>query len=457
MISGLADPETQAVVNVSGTPEGARESVLKLARYSTYLAFAIGVELAACLPNYMKFRPHAKGEILVPVSETAVFNFSGESSSGKSSACLAAISLAGSLGRAGSLDLSRRGLAEMANDSNDLAFVLDDTEKAEDRPGALVETIKSVVNVVPGGRSKVISRGVDQGRFPRLSWTAFALTSSPKPIPQLAAENRWIMSPGDKVRLLDIGVPSPEKGGIFDRVKGDAAKRAKHSIRLIAKLHRVYTNHHGHTISSWVAYLMADDCSKRIIQLVDAFIDHVDGRGNGWEVRFATKFGLVYAAMQMATDAGLLPWRRSLALKVARKCYRKARAAARAQNERKIDPVIQLQRLMRKAGSVVDRENDHRPLKITDSTVAIRYRKNGRLKLGVFDAVLLKMLGSKKAKDTFAKSLQDAELISSGHGHAGTRQERISTVRNGEISKRTRLWVVDARKFECFATKHAHS
>ena len=82
VISGLADPETQAVVDVSGTPEGARELVLKLARYSTYLAFAIGVELAACLPNYMKFRPHAKGEILVPVSETAVFNFSGRAARG---------------------------------------------------------------------------------------------------------------------------------------------------------------------------------------------------------------------------------------------------------------------------------------------------------------------------------------------------------------------------------------
>jgi Domain of unknown function (DUF927) len=235
------------------------------------------------------------------------FNFSGRSSSGNSSACLAAISLAGSPDRAGSLDLSRRGLAEMASDSNDLAFVLDDTEKGEDGPGALVRTLKSVVHMVPGGRSKLISRGVDQSRFPQLRWSAFALTSSPRPIPQLARENRWSMSPGDKVRLFEISVPGPKEGGIFDRAKGDNAQRAQRSIELIAELQGGYLNHYGHTIPLWVQYLMATDLSKRILQLVDHFVDHVKARGNGWEVRFATKFGLVYAAMQMGTDAGLLP------------------------------------------------------------------------------------------------------------------------------------------------------
>src|SRR5262249_48304864 len=154
-------------VDIAGTAEAARASVLKLARYSTYLAFAMGVELAACLPSYMKFRSAGTSQNCTPISETAAFNFSGWSSSGKSSACLAAISLAGSPTRAGSLDLSRRGLAELASDSNDLAFVLDDTEKGEDGPGAFVRTIKSIVHMVPGGRSKIISRGVDQTRFPQ--------------------------------------------------------------------------------------------------------------------------------------------------------------------------------------------------------------------------------------------------------------------------------------------------
>jgi hypothetical protein len=449
----LDGADIRAFVDVAGTTEGARASVLKLARYSTYLAFAIGVELAACLPSYMKLRRNGKGESLIPISETAAFNFSGKSSSGKSSACLAAVSLAGSPARAGGLDVSRRGLAETASDSNDLALVLDDTEKGEDGPGAFVRTIKSVVHMIPSGRSKIISRGVDQARFPQLRWTVFALTSSPLPIPRLAAENRWLMSPGDKVRLFDIAVPSPAWGGIFDRIKGSPAKRAKRSIKLIAKLQHGYTNHHGHTFVEWAMYLMAKDRSQQILQLVNKFIDHVRARGNGWEVRFATKFGLVYAAMQIASDAGLLPWQPILALKVATKCYRKARTAARSPGERVTDAAMKLHRFLKDDTRVAHRRTDGKPIMITNRTVGIPYQKDGRLKFGVLDRALLKTVGSRKAKKSLAKVLVDAGAINGGHGHAGTLQERISTIRNGKISKRTRLWVVDGRRLERFVMR----
>jgi hypothetical protein len=255
------------------------------------------------------------------------------------------------------------------------------------------------------------------------------------------------------VRLFDVSVPGPERGGIFDRIKGGTAKRAKRSIKLIAKLQRGYTNHHGHTLPEWVLYLMAGDRSEQIDQLVNAFIDYVEAQGNGWEVRFATKFGLVYAAMQLATDAGLLPWRASLALKIASKCYRKARAAAQSPEERLSGAAMELHRLMNETTRVVDRRNDGRPTKIRNRTVAIRYQKNGRLKFGVLDRALLKLLGSRSAKESFAKILRDAGLVTGGHGHAGTQQERISTVRNGKISKRTRLWRIDARRFEKFIAR----
>jgi len=123
------------------------------------LAFGIGVALAAALPSYIKLRRNQTGEEHSQLTETAVFNLSGRSSSGKTSLSLAALSLAGSPERAGTLDFSRRGLAETASESNDLLLVLDDTEKAEDGSSVFVKTLKSIVHTVPGGRSKRISRG----------------------------------------------------------------------------------------------------------------------------------------------------------------------------------------------------------------------------------------------------------------------------------------------------------
>jgi Domain of unknown function (DUF927) len=250
-----------------GTLQGTTDLVLKLAVESTYLAFAIGVALAAPLPSYVNLRRAASDDVATLLRETAAFNFSGTSSSGKSSVCLAAMTMAGSPDRAGTLDFSRRGLAEMASDSNDLLLVLDDTEKAEDGPGALVKTLKSLVHMVPGGKSKNISRGAEN--FPPLRWSTFTLSSSPRSIPWLARQSRWTMTAGDKVRLFNISVPGPQKGGIFDRMDCKSAERARRSVELISKLERGYSNHCGHVMPAWVIHLMAEDRSKRTIELMN--------------------------------------------------------------------------------------------------------------------------------------------------------------------------------------------
>jgi hypothetical protein len=92
-------------------------------------------------------------------------------------------------------------------------------------------------------------------------WSTFGLCSSPKPISTLAMENGWDMTPGDKVRLFDIRVPRSSKGGIFDLIAGTPTERAKRSVKLIKDLERGYQNHHGHVVSEWALYLMAN-CSS---------------------------------------------------------------------------------------------------------------------------------------------------------------------------------------------------
>jgi len=449
------DPARQAFVDTKGTLQGTTDLVLKLANESTYLAFGIGVALAAPLPSYVSLCRAGDDSLAPLVRETAAFNLSGISSSGKSSVCLAAMTLAGSPDRAGTLDFTRRGLAEMASDSNDVLLVLDDTEKAEDGPGALVGTLKSLVHVVPGGRSKNIARGAEN--FPPLRWSTFALSSSPRSIPRLARQHRWKMSAGDKVRLFNINVPGPGKGGIFDRIDCKPADRAKRSVELISKLERGYSNHCGHVIPAWVLYLMAEDRSGKIIKRVNAFIEHVEARGHGWEVRFAQKFGVIYAAMMMGIDAGLLPWARGLPRKVVTKCYRKARNAAKTDQERAAEAAARLHHLIKQHGGLADGSDGNRaggPVKITPKCVAIQFVKDGRVKYGVLDAALIKILRTEKAKATFTKRLAKAGLVPNGHGHAGTVQERLKIERDGKVIDRPRLWVIDAEKFKRFLSKH---
>ena len=437
----LIDGCEEQFVDVLGTPKGTRQGLLKTARYSTYLAFAIGAALAAPLRSYIRLYGSASRQHSSFMSEGAIFNFSGPSSSGKTTSLLSAMSLAGSPERVGTFDSSKRGLGETASDTNDLPAAVDDTEKAAEE---FVSVLQDMVHMMTGGRSRKISRGVQS--FPPLRWnTTSFLTSSPRPIYHLAEENGWQMSRDDQVRLFDIDVPGPDRGGIFDRIKGSRKKRSKRSRKLIALVERSYSNHQGHTIPEWVLFLMQEDRSAEISKLIKAFLDHVASGLDGWEVRFARKFAVVYAATMLGVRAGILPWPSDLPLQVVTKCYRDARRAARTEDERASEAIKQLYKLLNEEGRVVDvpRKPTGKPTRIPDACIGIRFTSGVQRKLGVFDDALLAMLRTQKAKLAFTRLLEERGIVLSGHGHAGTVQRRIPIERDGRVIDRPRLWLID--------------
>jgi Domain of unknown function (DUF927) len=383
-----------------GGLQGTTRDVLELGKQSSFLAFGVGVALAAPLPTYLKLRGQNKdGPNVQLLTETAVFNISGPSSSGKSSISKACMSLGRDPDEVGTFNFSARGLAELASDSTDMLLVLDDTENVED-PAELVKALKAVVHTVPGGRSKIISRGVDQTKFPQLRWSTFGLSSCPKSIAALAADHRWKLTRGEKVRLFDIKVPGPKRGGIFDRIPGPS-QHAKKSVKLIAQLEGGYVNNHGHIFPKWILYLLRHNRSEQVTQLMERFVRHVQAQDHGWENRFAKKFGTVYAALKLGVRSGLLPWPKNLPLQVATKCYRLAREAAKSDQERERDAPQELARLVGKPDRVVKVPNSSKPVKIKPQTIAVRFKEGGRTKLGLLDSGLLTILGSKRAKTIF--------------------------------------------------------
>jgi hypothetical protein len=149
----------------------------------------------------------------------------------------------------------------------------------------------------------------------------------------------------------------------------------------------------------------------------------------------------------MALDAGILPWSKSLPLKAASKCYRKARKAAKTSRERASDASTKLGRLLSGPGRLMDvvmRRQSNKPITVSKKCLAIRYRKGGCAKIGLIDAALSRIIGSTQAKRIFTKGLVRAGLIQEGPGHPGTTQERIKIERAGKTDARTRLWVMDA-------------
>jgi hypothetical protein len=443
-----------AFSDTKGSFAGSDKNVLRLARHSTYLAFAIGVAFAAPLPSYLRLRSNPNSRDEPVLTETAVFNFSGRSSSGKSSAALAALSLVGSPDRASIINFTERGLVEYATDYNDLLTVLDDTEKTASMAD-LVKTLRLMVHVLPGGRSKHISKGVDQTKFPQLSWRSFGLSSSPVAIRDLAQQHGWAMSAGDMVRLFDIHVPSASRGGIFDRIDIKGSGRAKHSVRLIKQLERGYLHNQGQIFPKWIAYLLSNDVSSEIAAAVNKFVKKVGADHEGWERRFAQKFGLVYAAMKLGVGMDLLPWPTGLPLKIAKKCYRRARNAAIIPTESQKRFVDQLIEVIATSGRIVDvhKSKGKHPVKLPSGCLGIKYRRGGQSKVGIFDAAIMKLLKTKKAKSSAMSVLAKAHVVSRGHGHAGTVQRHFRILSAGREIKSPKVWEFDLKRLKKFVVK----
>jgi hypothetical protein len=443
-----------AYSDTKGSFAGSDKNVLRLARHSTYLAFAIGVAFAAPLPSYLRLRGNTTSRDKPVLTETAVFNFSGKSSSGKSSAALAALSLVGSPDRAGMVNFTERGLVEYAADYNDLLTVLDDTEKSTSTAD-LVKALRLMVHVLPGGRSKHISKGVDQTKFSQLSWRSFGLSSSPVAIRTLAQQHGWAMSAGDMVRLFDIHVPPASRGGIFDRIDIKGSGRAKRSVRLIKQLEQGYLHNQGQIFPKWIVYLLANDASSEIAAAANKFVKKVRADHEGWERRFAQKFGLVYAAMKLGVDMDLLPWPKGLPLKVAKKCYRRARNAAIMPTEGQKHFVERLIKVIVTPGRVADvhKGNSKRPVKLRSGCLGIKYRRGGQSKVGIFDAAIMKLLKTKKAKSSAMSALAKAHVVSRGHGHAGTVQRHIPIRLAGREIKSPKVWELDLKRLKKFAMR----
>ena len=441
----LSDNSSDAeVVDRRGSLKATQDELLGLGLTSSYLSFACGCALAASLPTYLNLRGAHDGTLDGLIPETATFNFSGESSSGKTSIALAALSLIGSPKRAGTLNFTARGLAEAAKDSNDLLLVLDDLEKSE--PADRVRSLKAMIHTVSGGRSKTISKGVD--RFPALRWSTICLSSSPEPIAVVASKYKWTMTKGDRVRIFDIPVPSARRGGVFDRQDCSNRKKAERSIELIENLQRAYLNNHGQIIPLWVAYLMKGDRTKRVSQLVHRFVTKVDADSDGWEQRFARKFGLVYAAMRMAVEAGLFPWPDSLPLKVAKKCYREARGAVKTKEELVNDALKKLKCELAQPENVVKtngRPSGAAPICLDPECMAVGYKKDGRSKWGVFEDTLASLIRSKQIRALVTRRLLDEGIIPKGHGGAATIQVHMPLVRDGRTIAKPRVLEIDRK------------
>jgi putative DNA primase/helicase len=298
--------DQRGMIRRRGSVESWKLSVGRLANASSIMMFTISAAFASAL---LKFT--GKG--------TFGFCLFADSRSGKTLATAAAGSVVGTGTLEQMLDWNQtdKRLQEQLPEFNDCLVPVDDLMSMEGSDREKYSRIKS--------SAYIFALGADTGRHSSYSqgssknWRTILITSSEHSIRVLAGRSRTQRNPGETVRLIDLPATFDGATDIFDRV---AALNGRE--RLWGQWYEACSQNQGRVFESFLEKLIArrTRMPEVIKKHIKAFVTLVGVESDGNLARdIAEKFGLVYAAGELAIQFRLVPWKSADLRGVIEKCY----------------------------------------------------------------------------------------------------------------------------------------
>lgn len=444
-----AEPGPKAALGLSrGTLDGWKQNVAAPLVHSTYASFGICFGLAACLPSYIEIKRRHNPELPKLVSETASINYSGDSGSGKTSIGEAVAGLYGEP-VLHDWDFSKPSFEESAAARNNLVLVIDDTETYLEESPSLKVQLRTVNEKIPAGRSKARSQVVAGQSYANLTWCTFGMSSSPKSIGELAEEFKWKRTKGELVRYIDISVPKPEEGGIFDEVPGPAHTHSVASSKLVGKLKANVASYYGTAMPAFITMLLQEDMSAEVVKLTEKFVGKVHAK-KGWDERLARKFGIAYAAGKLAVKADILPWPEDWVFKAVVRCYRRALAGMAKHADVLNSKLHALKIASTDSAQFPAAKSGAKPIVCTSQTLGVSAIYKGQPVIAVREEGLKVIAGSSAAAKELAKLLGTQRILVGGQGHVRTTQLPVAIKVAGIKVLKPRFYVLDAVKLAAY-------
>ena len=449
----LGDDGPESLGFSGGSPTGYKK-LTKLLQHTSFGTLGVLAMLASAVPKYLKLRgANVKG---VPdlIPETATFNFTATSGAGKTLPSRIAASVSGHPDNHGTWEGSRRGVEEYLHSRNEVGAIFDDLEKTTEKHLNLKGRIDIINQCVPAGKSKVISASARKKDLPALTWQTFALSSSPQTIDTVIAgfPGSKPRSNGEKVRLIDLAVPDTAKGGFVDERPIDR-KPIEFGVEIATEIEAIISENYGHLFAQFIDKLIKLDLSKKIVEQTNWFVKKVTPGGDSYDIRFAKKFGVIYAAGAILEHYKLVAWPKGWAYKAIERCYFNARSTAaivhRAQEP--FEPRAVLVRLMQGYSDnrfVYTEHEAQKPIPIADDIYGLITSPRGAKRyLGIFEDVLDKHVATPQNRKSLIEFLTKSDLYDGGHGKAGTAQETVPVVRKAKLVLKPRVWRLDFEEF----------
>lgn len=370
------------------------------------------------------------------LTESFTLNIAGESSSGKSTAVAAAISVWGSPKNCLNWDVTDGGLGNILVANSGLGLFLDDVEKQSGDLDARIERVRQVIHKIVAGRTRTYATMAERDSALRSQqYECIAFCSSPVTIEKFSRNARKPLLKSDRVRFLEVEVPSGDDGGIFATpAKGRAAPNSR---ELATQLKLAAETNYGKAGRKWIRYLVkhAVQLPQHVASYSEQFLDEVGKDVAAVEGRIADKFALVFSAGMIAQQSGILPWDTETIKRIALRGYRDAISAGFP------DRFDADRALLRVKELLMDRHRLHRPSrKLNQLRKGSRdgYVVDGHLYLrsDVFEQTLRDprtgLLPSASDLDHLYEDLAAAGCLLAGHGNrtrnvwiAGAKQRRL--------------------------------
>ncbi|MDR1947251.1 MAG: DUF927 domain-containing protein [Desulfovibrio sp.] len=286
---------------VGGTLDGWKTAIGQWARGNSRLALALCASLA--------------GPLLEPSGmESGGFNFVGGSSTGKTTALVAAGSVWGrgisSGGYVQNWRATCNGLEGLAALHSDAALCLDEIGQA---PG---HTVMEAAYMLANGMGKARAYADGSAKAAK-TWRSIVLSTGEKGLAEKIAEEGGRIQAGQTVRLVDVPADAGAGFGLFEELHGFISAQV-----FADAIKEAAATHYGHTARLFIeAFINNREATTRALHKAFDNDQLCPAGADGQVRRVARRFLLCAVAGEMAYDWGLLPWKKGEALAAVKKCF----------------------------------------------------------------------------------------------------------------------------------------
>jgi uncharacterized protein (DUF927 family) len=277
-----------------------REHVCSLASGNSRLIFAISTAFAAPLL-------HMTGV------DSGGFHFGGDSSQGKTSIVRAAASVWGGREFVQTWRATANGLEGVAQQRNDGLLVLDEMGQVD--PKEVGEAAYMLAN----GRGKVRAGRTGAAR-PVAQWRLLYLSTGELGLAAHMNKAGQQVEAGQEIRLIEIPADAERGCGIYETLNGRADGAALSSELVNAT--KVYHGVVGVAFLEWLTKDYDKAAAEVRAMHEDYTVQLLPQGAEGQAKRAASRFALVAAAGQIATQLGLTSWPEGAALNAAGVCFK---------------------------------------------------------------------------------------------------------------------------------------